>query len=117
MDEAGDFDGGEGIGEVVEVVDPGGVLEAETVLTPQGSLKSEALAVGAGEGTTSAAPVGVQNRALNRCVVLWAGDEFGRRRSTMTLQLLDASVANPIPRFTKPVLLETNCFMQPATTG
>ena len=51
MDQAGDFEGGEGIGEAVEVVDPGGVLEAEAVLTEQGGLERQALGVGAGQGT------------------------------------------------------------------
>jgi hypothetical protein len=45
MDQAGDFESGEGLGETVEVVDPGGVLEAEAVLTEQGGLEGEALGV------------------------------------------------------------------------
>lgn len=50
MDQAGDFEGGEEIGEAVEVVDPGGLVEAETVLAEQGGLEREALGVGAGQG-------------------------------------------------------------------
>lgn len=41
MDQAGDFEGGEGIGETVEGVDAGGVLESETVLTEQGGPKCQ----------------------------------------------------------------------------
>jgi hypothetical protein len=51
VDQAGDFEGGEGIREAVEVVDLGGVLEAEAVLTQQGGLERQALGVGAGQGT------------------------------------------------------------------
>jgi len=51
VDQAGYFEGRKGIGEAVEVVDPGRVLEAETVLTQQGGLKRQALGVGAGQGT------------------------------------------------------------------
>jgi hypothetical protein len=51
VDQAGDFEGRQGIGEAVEVVDPGGVQEAETVLTEQGGLEHQALGVGAGQGT------------------------------------------------------------------
>lgn len=51
MDQAGDFEGGQGRGEAVEVVDPGRVLEAEAVLTEQGGLERQALGVGAGQGT------------------------------------------------------------------
>jgi hypothetical protein len=36
MEQAGDFEAGLGIGEVVEVVDPGGVLEAEAGLNGHG---------------------------------------------------------------------------------
>jgi hypothetical protein len=50
MDQASDFKGGLGIREAVEVVDPGGVLEAETVLTQQGGLERQASGVRAGQG-------------------------------------------------------------------
>lgn len=50
MYQAGDFEGGEGNREAVEVVNPGGVLEAETVLTEQGGLERQPLGVGAGNG-------------------------------------------------------------------
>lgn len=36
MDQAGDFECGEGIGEPVEIVDPGGVLETEAGLNGHG---------------------------------------------------------------------------------
>jgi hypothetical protein len=50
VDQAGDFERGEGIREAVKVVDPGGGVEAETVLTEQGGLERQALGVGAGQG-------------------------------------------------------------------
>lgn len=43
MDQAGDFESDQGIGEAVDSVDAGGVLESESVLTEQGSLEGEAL--------------------------------------------------------------------------
>jgi hypothetical protein len=51
MDQAGDFESDQGIGEAVDSVDAGRVLEAETVLTQQGRLEGEALGVGTGQGT------------------------------------------------------------------
>jgi hypothetical protein len=50
MDQEGDFEGSQGVGEAVETVVAGGVLESKAVLTKQGGLEGEALGVGAGEG-------------------------------------------------------------------